>query len=152
MQPFPLWSPAASWFTLQWDEVSRRPLPPPPGVIPTPRPPHVSPSSLWSAFPPVYGILPIPLPSPLSPPRSHFCTGVTKEPAPYTSSPGPAPFLMPVPLPSQSFPAASAPSTRFRYTANHLILLYAISIEKGINCYVDSGFSSGWDQVDTDNA
>ena len=56
---FPLWLPSVSWCTLIWGEFPRLPLPPPSGGIPTPRLPHVFPSSLWSAFPPGDGTPPI---------------------------------------------------------------------------------------------
>ena len=31
-------------------------------------------------------------------------------------------------------------------------IVYRTNIEKVINCYIDSEFSSGWDQEDSDNA
>ena len=86
--PFLIWPHAASWCTFQWGEVPRHPLPSPPVGIPTPCPPHVLPSSLWSAFPPGGRILPKHLASPLSPPISHFRTGAPTLPPPYTLPPG----------------------------------------------------------------
>ena len=109
--PFLLWSSSASSCTFQWDEFLQRPLPTPPGNIPTRHLPHVLPSSLWSALPSSDGILPRPLAYPLSPPISYFRTGSPTNPPPCTSSPGPALFLQSSPSPSQLFPTASAPST-----------------------------------------
>ena len=110
-QKFPLWLPVASWCTIQWDEVLRSTFSPPPEGIPTPRPPHVLPSSVWSPLLPGDGILTINLASPPSPPIFHFHTGVMTAPPPCTSSSGPATLLPYFPEPLQSPPTASTPYT-----------------------------------------
>ena len=99
---FPLWLPVVSWCTILWGELPRLTLPPTPGGIPNPRPPHVSPSSPWSALPPGDGIPPRPLEYPLSPTNFHWLIRAPTVSPTYKSSPGPAPLLPYLPAPSNA--------------------------------------------------
>ena len=111
MPPLPLWLPAVSYCTILLGVVLRLLVPPPPGDIPTPRPPHVSLSSPWSTWPPGVGTPPVPLSYPLSPPKSHFHAVALTEPPSNTSSHGPATLILYFPTPSWSTPTASALSS-----------------------------------------
>ena len=111
MPAFPLWLPAASECTLLWGAAPRLPVPPPLGDITTTVPPHVSPSSPWSAWTLSGGTPPGPSSFSLSPPNYHCHTVSTTDTPPYASSHGPAPLLPSLPTPSQSSPTASALSS-----------------------------------------
>ena len=123
MPPFLLWCPAASECTPLWGVILRLLVTPPPGDFTTTCPPHVLPSSMWSAWPPGGGTPLGPLASPPSPPNSNCRTLALTEPPPYISYHRPAPLLLSFPKPSRSPPTASALSLGYDTPPSNVCLL-----------------------------
>ena len=83
-------------------------MPPPPGDITTPCPPHVFLSSPWSTWTPGGGTSPGPLAFPPSPLNSHCRTVVLNDQPPYTSFHGHELLILYLPTPLQSPPTTFA--------------------------------------------